>query len=431
MNILLLGSGGREHAIAWKMVQSPHLSHLFIAPGNAGTGKIGTNVPLSPNDFPAIREFVLTHSVRMVVVGPEDPLVNGIHDQFLADPLLKGIPVIGPVKQAAMLEGSKEFAKQFMTRHNIPTAAFHTFDSKNLEEGFRFIEKSTPPIVVKADGLAAGKGVVICQSREEARNELIAMIRDAKFGESSRRVVIEEFLRGIEISVFVITDGRSYKILPSAKDYKKIGTGDTGPNTGGMGSVSPVPFAGREFMRKVETRIIKPTLAGLIKENIDYQGFIFFGLINVDGDPYVIEYNCRLGDPETESIIPRLKNDLIELFYAVANRSLKNIAIRFDKRYAATVMLVSEGYPGKYEKGKAITGEDTTRGSILFHSGTSVNPENQETVTNGGRVLAITSLGRTMDIALKKSYENADKIRFQGKYFRNDIGFDLKKGEQH
>lgn len=425
MNILLLGSGGREHAIAWKLAQSPRLSRLFIAPGNAGTARLGTNIPVSPGDFPAIRDLVLKHSIKMVVVGPEDPLVNGIHDKFLGDPDLRKIPVIGPLRQAAQLEGSKEFAKQFMTRHKIPTAAYRSFSKDNLEEGMQFIESTNPPIVLKADGLAAGKGVIICQSREEARNELVSMIRDAKFGDASRRVVIEEFLSGIEISVFIITDGYSYRLLPSAKDYKKIGKGDTGPNTGGMGSVSPVPFADKVFMKKVETRIIKPTLIGLREEKIDYQGFIFFGLMNVNGDPFVIEYNCRLGDPEAESILPRLQNDLIGLFEDVAFRRLHKSKVRIDRRYAATVMLVAPGYPGKYEKGMIISGEDAVMGSLVFHAGTTLSQPGKETVSSGGRVIAVTSLGKTMRMALEKSYRNAGMINFKGKYFREDIGFDL------
>jgi phosphoribosylamine--glycine ligase len=425
MNILLLGSGGREHAIGWKLSQSPKVQNLFIGPGNAGTSAIGKNVPLSPTDFPSIRKFALDNNIGMVVVGPEDPLVKGIHDFFLEDEDLKKIPVIGPVKQAAMLEGSKEFAKQFMNRHGIPTAAYKSFTKETLEEGIAFIRRSKPPYVLKADGLAAGKGVVICQTTEEAERELHAMLMESKFGNASARVVIEEFLEGIELSVFVLSDGKTYKLLPEAKDYKKIGEGDTGPNTGGMGSVSPVSFADKKFMEKVEKRIIIPTIEGLKNENIDYQGFIFFGLINVHGDPFVIEYNCRMGDPEAESVIPRIQNDLVDLFLAVSSQQLEKEVILTDPRFTATVMLVSKGYPDQYEKGKVITVREKIKDSIIFHAGTKTETESGNTVTNGGRVIAVTSFGSSMKDALAKSYENAGKIDFDGKNYRRDIGFDL------
>ena len=425
MIVLLLGSGGREHAIAWKIAQSRGLKKLFIAPGNAGTARIGENVPISPNDFTKIREFVLKNHIQMVIVGPEDPLVNGIHDFFLSDASLNNIPVIGPVANAAKLEGSKEFAKEFMNRHGIPTAAYKSFNLKNLSAGLDHIHRSKPPFVLKADGLAAGKGVVICETAEEAARELNEMIREEKFGEASRNVVIEEFLSGIELSVFAITDGITYKILPEAKDYKKIGAGDTGPNTGGMGSVSPVSFADKIFLEKVETRIIQPTIEGLRKEHIDYTGFIFFGLINVDGDPFVIEYNCRLGDPEAESILPRINNDLLELFNAVAGKRLDRETIFVNPDFAATVMLVSQGYPDKYEKGKIISIDNNSDDSLLFHSGTVLDPLSGNILSNGGRVIAVTSLGDSMKHALEKSYRNAEKILFDGKNYRRDIGFDL------
>ena len=423
MQILLLGSGGREHALAWKIVQSPLLNKLYIAPGNAGTSLCGENVPLTVNDFTGIRQFVLEKGIDMLVVGPEDPLVKGIHDFFLADPALHKIPVIGPLANAARLEGSKDFAKQFMVRYGIPTAAYKTFDVSNLEEGLAFIHSLKPPYVLKADGLAAGKGVVICHSEEAALQEFTAMVRDAKFGQASARVVVEEFLSGIECSSFIITDGNSYLVLPEAKDYKKIGEGDTGPNTGGMGSVSPVPFAGKSFLKKVEDRIIRPTVEGLKKEGLDYIGFIFFGLMNVKGDPYVIEYNCRLGDPETESVIPRINNDFIELMKAVAERRLGEFCIHTDPRVCTTVMLVSKGYPDAYEKGKPIKGESNVRGSLVFHAGTTL--KQGKLVTNGGRVIAVTSLGDSMNQALALTYGNAEKIEFEGRYFRRDIVFDL------
>ena len=426
MNILILGSGGREHALAWKLAQSPRLEKLFIAPGNAGTLRHGTNIPLSLSDFASIGRFAVENNISMVVVGPEDPLVGGIHDFFLSAPELRSIPVIGPVRQGAMLEGSKEFAKGFMARHAIPTAAYRVFHNGNLQEGIGFINNSKPPYVLKADGLAAGKGVVICPTAEEAVTELRQMIEDAKFGTASSHVVIEEFLQGIELSVFVLTDGLSYRILPEAKDYKKIGEGDTGPNTGGMGSVSPVPFADSTFMKKVEERIIRPTMEGLKKEDIPYKGFVFFGLISVKGDPFVIEYNCRLGDPETESVIPRIKNDLVELLEAVAENRLDTMEIITDPDYAATVMLVSGGYPGDYKKGISITGEEETHGSLIFHAGTKPDGGSGKYSSSGGRVIAVTSRGKTMREAVEKSLENADKIEFEGKYFRRDIGFDIE-----
>lgn len=425
MDILLLGSGGREHALAWKLAQSPKLDRLFIAPGNAGTHSIGTNIPLAVSDFPSIRQFVLENKIGMVVPGPEDPLVNGIHDYFLNDPLLHKIPVIGPLRKAAMLEGSKEFAKKFMNKYSIPTAAYHVFNPGSLQDGIEFISREKPPYVLKADGLAAGKGVVICHEKEDAVNELYAMLKDEKFGKASKKVVVEEFLQGIELSAFIITDGKSYQILPEAKDYKKIGEGDTGPNTGGMGSISPVSFANREFMDKVEERIIRPTITGLISENISYHGFIFFGLMNVQGDPYIIEYNCRMGDPEAESVLPRIGNDLLELFMAVAEERLEKETILTNPEFAATVMLVSKGYPDHYEKGKKITIDPGISDSIIFHAGTATREDSEEMTTNGGRVIAVTSLGKSQQDALERSYRNAGLISFEGKYYRRDIGFDL------
>lgn len=423
MNILLLGSGGREHALAWKLAQSPLLTKLFIAPGNAGTCRHGANIPLSVTDFPAIKKAVRDYQIGMVVVGPEDPLVMGIHDFFLADAELSSIPVIGPTQHGALMEGSKDFAKQFMLKYNIPTAQYKTFDKSTLPEGIDFLRTLKPPYVIKADGLAAGKGVIISQSITEAEKELTTMLRDERFGNASTRVVIEEFLDGIEMSAFVLTDGISFKILPEAKDYKRIGEGDTGPNTGGMGSVSPVPFADKAFLEKVENQVICRTMNGLRSEGIPYTGFLFFGLMNVKGDPYVIEYNCRLGDPETESMIPRINTDLVGLLQSVANKSLDKETISIDQRYATTVMLVSQGYPDAYEKGKIISGEEDVNGSLVFHAGTKST--GAQTVTNGGRVMAITSLGSSMQEALDLSYENAQKIRFDGSYFRKDIGFDL------
>ncbi|MEI7725601.1 MAG: phosphoribosylamine--glycine ligase [Bacteroidota bacterium] len=425
MNILLLGSGGREHALAWKLRQSPLLNSLFIAPGNAGTSKLGVNLPLSVTDFDGIKNAVIKHHIDMVVVGPEDPLVFGIHDFFLADPAIRHVPVIGPAKQAAMLEGSKDFAKQFMNRYGIPTARHQTFDQSTLEQGVNFLQTLKPPFVLKADGLAAGKGVIICKSIDEAIREFTGMLRESKFGAASQKVVIEEFLSGIELSVFILTDGKSYLTLPEAKDYKKIGVGDTGPNTGGMGSVSPVPFADSSFMQKVEQRVIIPTMNGLLADGIEYKGFIFFGLIKVGDDPFVIEYNCRLGDPETESMIPRLKNDLVQLFKSVADHTLQTETISVDLRVAVSVMLVSNGYPEAYEKGKVITGEEQVTESLVFHAGTRVDSETGTVVTNGGRVMTITALAATMEEALKKSYEDALKINYDGKHYRPDIGFDL------
>ena len=425
MKLLLLGSGGREHTLAWKLAQSPLLENLFIAPGNAGTSAFGKNLAIGVNDFPAIRKAVMEYSIDMVIVGPEDPLVLGIHDFFLSDPELHNIPVIGPVKQAALLEGSKDFAKQFMIRHGIPTARYQTFTPSTLDEGIAFLQTLKAPYVLKADGLAAGKGVIIAPSLDNAIHELSSMLRDARFGAASGKVVIEEFLSGIELSAFVLTDGKSYLVLPEAKDYKRIGEGDTGPNTGGMGSVSPVPFADASFLAKVETRIMLPTIEGLKKEGIDYRGFIFFGLMNVAGDPYVIEYNCRMGDPEAESIVPRIKNDLLELFIAVSNQTLDHVSLMTDPRHTATVMLVSAGYPDQYEKGKMISGQENISGSILFHAGTCAQPGTGNTVTSGGRVMAVTSFGNSMKEALETSYANAMKIIFDGKYYRKDIGFDL------
>jgi phosphoribosylamine--glycine ligase len=425
MNILLLGSGGREHALAWKLSQSPLLSKLYIAPGNAGTSRIGTNLSLSLTDFSAIKSSVLTHFINMVVVGPEDPLVNGLHDYFLSDPAIRHIPVIGPSREAARLEGSKDFAKNFMNRHGIPTARHATFNASSLSSGIDYLRSLQPPYVLKADGLAAGKGVIICQTLPEAEEEFSGMLQDSRFGAASSQVVIEEFLSGIELSVFILTDGKSYLLLPEAKDYKKIGAGDTGPNTGGMGSVSPVPFADDIFMKKVEQQVILPTIHGLLAENIEYKGFIFFGLINVQGNPFVIEYNCRLGDPETESVIPRLKNDLVSLFKAVADQSLHKEVISIDPRVACTVMLVSKGYPDTYEKGKVISGEELVSGSLIFHAGTRLHAETNEVVSDGGRVIAVTSLYNTKEEALARSYKNADLINFEGKNFRPDIGFDL------
>ena len=423
MNILLLGSGGREHAIAWKLAQSSSLNSLFIAPGNAGTKKHGTNVDLNPLDFSAVKSFVLSNAINMVVVGPEDPLVQGIHDFFLADDEIKHIAVVGPQKEAAQLEGSKDFAKEFMKRHNIPTAKYATFTDKNLEDGYAFLASMQPPYVLKADGLAAGKGVLIIDNLEEAKAELKAMVSDAKFGEASSKVVIEQFLSGIELSMFVITDGDSYKILPEAKDYKRIGEGDTGLNTGGMGAISPVPFADEAFKDKVKNQIIIPTIKGLKQDNIPYKGFIFFGLINVKNDPYVIEYNCRMGDPETEVVIPRLKSDLIDLLEGVATGTLSERDVQFDERSAATIMMVSGGYPNDYAKGKQIFGLNTVTDSIAFHAGT--RPDGPAVLTNGGRVIAVTSYGKNLASAIEKSYNSIAKIEFEDAYYRKDIGFDV------
>jgi phosphoribosylamine--glycine ligase len=423
MTILLLGSGGREHALAWKMLQSNKCSKLFVAPGNAGTSQIATNVSLNILDFEAIKTFVLAENVTMVVVGPEDPLVHGIYDFFKNDEELKNIPVIGPSKVGAQLEGSKEFAKEFLIKHKIPTAAYNSFTKQTVEKGCKFLETLQPPYVLKADGLAAGKGVLIIQDLEEAKSELRNMLVHEKFGTASAKVVIEEFLDGIELSCFVLTDGKNYKILPTAKDYKRIGEGDTGLNTGGMGAVSPVPFADEVLLEKIETRIVKPTIDGLKSDGIEYKGFVFIGLINVKGEPIVIEYNVRMGDPETEVVMPRIKSDLVELFLAVANEKLSEVALQIDERSATTIMLVSGGYPEEYEKEKVISGIENVKDSIVFHAGTKM--KNNQIVSNGGRVLAVTSYGSNFKEAIKKSYQNIDKLHFDKMYFRKDIGKDL------
>ncbi|MFY7743637.1 MAG: phosphoribosylamine--glycine ligase [Flavobacterium sp.] len=423
MTILLLGSGGREHALAWKMLQSSKCSKLFVAPGNAGTGSIAINISIQPTDFESIKAFVIKEKIDMVVVGPEDPLVAGIFDFFKNDTELKSIPVIGPSKEGAKLEGSKEYAKEFLIKHKIPTATYDSFTAETVEKGCQFLETLSPPYVLKADGLAAGKGVVILNDLNEAKTELQNMLIHQKFGNASSKVVIEEFLDGIELSCFVLTDGKNYKILPTAKDYKRIGEGDTGLNTGGMGAVSPVPFADDVLMEKIETRIVKPTIEGLQKDGIEYKGFVFIGLINVDGEPMVIEYNVRMGDPETEVVMPRIKSDLVELFLAVANEKLDEVSLEIDFRSATTIMVVSGGYPEDFEKGKTITGIENVQDSLVFHAGTKL--DNGNIVSNGGRVLAITSYGNDFKEAIKKSYQNIDKLHFDKMYYRKDIGFDL------
>ncbi|WP_163398637.1 phosphoribosylamine--glycine ligase [Flavobacterium fluviatile] len=423
MTILLLGSGGREHAFAWKMTQSPLCEKLFVVPGNAGTAAIAENVAISATDFEAVKALVLKENISLVIVGPEDPLVKGIYDYFKNDESLKHIPVIGPSQLGAQLEGSKEFAKEFLMKHNIPTAAYDSFTAETVEKGCEFLETLQPPYVLKADGLAAGKGVLIIQDLEEAKTELRNMLVHAKFGTASSKVVIEEFLDGIELSCFVLTDGKSYKILPTAKDYKRIGEGDTGLNTGGMGAVSPVPYVDAVLMEKIETRIVKPTIEGFQKDGIEYKGFVFIGLINVKGEPIVIEYNVRMGDPETEVVVPRLKSDLVELFLSVADQKLGDFNLEVDPRSATTVMVVSGGYPEDFQKGKVISGLENVTDSIVFHAGTKLDGEN--VVTNGGRVIAITSYGDNFQEAIKKSYQNIDKLSFDKMYFRKDIGFDL------
>jgi phosphoribosylamine--glycine ligase len=423
MNILLLGSGGREHAFAWKMTQSALCTQLFVAPGNAGTAKIATNITVNPNDFETIKQFVLENAIKMVVVGPEDPLVNGIYDFFKNDTKISHIPVIGPSKLGAQLEGSKEFAKEFLVKNNIPTAKYESFTSETVEKGYAFLETLSPPYVLKADGLAAGKGVVILNNLQDAKDELKAMLVDAKFGSASAKVVIEEFLDGIELSCFVLTDGKNYKILPTAKDYKRIGEGDTGLNTGGMGAISPVPFVDAALMQKIESQIVIPTIQGLKNDNIEYKGFVFIGLIKVDDNPFVIEYNVRMGDPETEVVIPRIKSDLVALFEAVATEKLDDFDLSLDERTAATVVVVSGGYPEEFEKGKEIFGLDDTTDSLIFHAGTK--EENGKIVSNGGRVLAVTSFGNSFIEATKKSYQTIEKLKFDKMNYRKDIGFDL------
>ncbi|MFD2529537.1 phosphoribosylamine--glycine ligase [Polaribacter marinaquae] len=423
MNILILGSGGREHAFALKLSESKKINQLFVAPGNAGTDKIATNLNIGVSDFEAIKTAVLENNVEMVVVGPEVPLVEGVHDFFLADADLKNIPIIGPKKDGALLEGSKDFSKQFMQKHGVPTAKYQSFTKSNLEEGFAFLDTLQPPFVLKADGLAAGKGVLILNSLEEAKTELENMVSNQKFGEASTTVVIEEFLKGIELSVFVLTDGKSYKILPSAKDYKRIGEGDTGLNTGGMGAISPVPFADEAFLNKVEELVVKPTINGLQKDGIDYRGFIFIGLMNDNGNPSVVEYNVRMGDPETEVVLPRIESDLLELFEGVAHQNLNEKSFSVTSKTATTVMLVSGGYPEAYEKNKEITGFENVKDSITFHAGTTI--KNGKVVTSGGRVMAVTSFGDTIEQALEKSYQSIDKINFDKMNYRKDIGFDL------
>ncbi len=425
MNVLIIGSGGREHAFGWKIKQSPKLKELFFAPGNAGTSSVGKNLAIGVSDFAAIKSAVLEHNINLVLVGPEDPLVNGIHDYFLADEQLKYIPVIGPQKEGAQLEGSKEYSKKFMLRNNVPTAAYQAFTGENLHEGLQFLETIKAPYVLKADGLAAGKGVVILTDLSAAKEELTQMLAHAKFGKASGKVVIEEFMDGIELSVFVLTDGTSYVILPEAKDYKRIGEGDTGLNTGGMGAISPVPFADKAFMERVEKDVVIPTINGLKKDNIPYKGFLFIGLMNKNGIPRVVEYNVRMGDPETEVVIPRIKSDFLDLLLAVAAGKLSDSKIEFDERVAATVMMVSGGYPEEFEKGKVVSGLDKTSGSLIFHAGTK--EENGEVVTNGGRLIAVTSYGTNLNEALKQSYQNTALIQYDKRYFRSDLGFDLQQ----
>ena len=423
MNILILGSGGREHAFALKLSESKKVKQLFVAPGNAGTHKVAINIDINPTDFISVKKTVLENDIKMVVVGPEAPLVDGIHDFFLADNGLKSIPVIGPKKDGALLEGSKDFSKQFMQKHGIPTARYKSFNKENLKEGFTFLETLEPPYVLKADGLAAGKGVLILNSLKEAKAELEEMVANNKFGEASSTVVVEEFLKGIELSVFVLTDGKNYKILPSAKDYKRIGEGDKGLNTGGMGAISPVPFADTSFLSKVEELVVKPTIVGLQKDGIDYRGFIFIGLMNNNGDPSVVEYNVRMGDPETEVVLPRIESDLFDLFDGVANQNLHEKSFSVTAKTATTVMLVSGGYPEHYEKNKEISGFENIKESIVFHAGTRL--ENDKVVSSGGRVMAITSFGNTIEDALEKTYKSIDKISFEKMNYRKDIGFDL------
>ena len=423
MNVLILGSGGREHAFAVKLLESNKINQLFVAPGNAGTDKIANNININPTDFEALKKAVLGNDIKMVVVGPEAPLVEGVHDFFLGDKELKNIPVIGPKKDGALLEGSKDFSKQFMQKHGVPTARYQSFTKHNLEEGYAFLETLQPPFVLKADGLAGGKGVLILDSLEEAKAQLKEMVSNQKFGEASSTVVIEEFLKGIELSVFVLTDGVNYKILPSAKDYKRIGEGDAGLNTGGMGAISPVPFADKAFLNKVEELVVKPTITGLQKDGIDYRGFIFIGLMNDNGNPSVVEYNVRMGDPETEVVLPRIKSDLFDLFEGVANQNLDEKSFSVTDKTATTVMLVAGGYPEAYEKNKEITGFESVDESFVFHAGTATKDD--KVVTNGGRVMAVTSFGDTIEEALEKSYRSIDKIRFDQMNYRKDIGFDL------